>query len=196
MDREGYDRAFTAALIASASTMANLIPPSIMAVVYGATGDVSIGGLFSRAWSRGADRHRPHGVQLFLRSHRRDEKTLDADRSCDCRARLSAPARHSGDYHGRHSERMVHADGGGDGRRGLHPGRADSRTEPAAYKELPRDFMYAGLLYSLPLGAVAGASAFGWMVAYLRGPDIVAGYITSFAGNDGAMIMFLWWRSS
>ena len=33
MDREGYDRAFTAALIASASTMANLIPPSIMAVV-------------------------------------------------------------------------------------------------------------------------------------------------------------------
>jgi len=33
MDREGYDRAFTAALIASASTMANLIPPSIMAKV-------------------------------------------------------------------------------------------------------------------------------------------------------------------
>src|SRR5437899_1979736 len=36
MDKERYDRAFTAALIASASTMANLIPPSIMAVVYGA----------------------------------------------------------------------------------------------------------------------------------------------------------------
>src|SRR5438445_11131070 len=46
MDREGYDRAVTAALIASASTMANLIPPSIMAVVYGAAGYVSIGGLF------------------------------------------------------------------------------------------------------------------------------------------------------
>ena len=46
MDRERYDRAFTAALIASASTIANLIPPSIMAVVYGATGNVSIGGLF------------------------------------------------------------------------------------------------------------------------------------------------------
>src|SRR5438046_6322910 len=46
LDKERYDRAFTAALIASASTMANLIPPSIMAVVYGATGNVSIGGLF------------------------------------------------------------------------------------------------------------------------------------------------------
>ena len=46
MAREGYDPGFTAALIASASTMANLIPPSIMAIVYGATGNVSIGGLF------------------------------------------------------------------------------------------------------------------------------------------------------
>jgi TRAP-type C4-dicarboxylate transport system permease large subunit len=58
-------------------------------------------------------------------------------------------------------------------------------------RELPRDFMYAGLLYALPLGAVAGASAFGWMVAYLRGPDIVAAFIASYAGTDPAMIMFL-----
>src|SRR5581483_3992712 len=46
MKREGYNGPFIAALIASASTMANLIPPSIMAIVYGATGNVSIGGLF------------------------------------------------------------------------------------------------------------------------------------------------------
>lgn len=46
MDNEGYDRAFAAALIAPGSTMANLIPPSITAIVYGATGNVSIGGLF------------------------------------------------------------------------------------------------------------------------------------------------------
>src|SRR3954464_5433822 len=46
MAREGYDPGFTAALIAAASTMANLIPPRIMAVVYGATGNVSIAGLF------------------------------------------------------------------------------------------------------------------------------------------------------
>jgi TRAP-type C4-dicarboxylate transport system permease large subunit len=29
------------------------------------------------------------------------------------------------------------------------------------------------------------------MVAYLRGPDIVSGYITAFAGTNGPMIMFL-----
>jgi TRAP-type C4-dicarboxylate transport system permease large subunit len=62
---------------------------------------------------------------------------------------------------------------------------------PRHVYQLPKDFMYAGLLYSLPLAAVAGASSFGWMVAYLRGPDIVAEYITAFAGNDPGMIMLL-----
>src|SRR2546427_8946539 len=47
MDKEGYDRPFTAALIACASTMANLIPPSIMAVGYGATRNRLDGGFFS-----------------------------------------------------------------------------------------------------------------------------------------------------
>ena len=37
---------FTASLIAAASTIAALVPPSIMAVVYGAIGNVSIAGLF------------------------------------------------------------------------------------------------------------------------------------------------------
>ena len=42
-------------------------------------------------------------------------------------------------------------------------------------RNLPRDFVYTGLLYSIPLALVAAASAFGWMLAYLRGPDIVVG---------------------
>src|SRR5256885_17033027 len=44
MTREGYDRAFTAALIACASTMANLIPPSIMAGGYCAARHGSVRG--------------------------------------------------------------------------------------------------------------------------------------------------------
>ncbi len=46
MKREGYTPAFIAAIIASASTIAALVPPSITAVVYGAVGNVSIAGLF------------------------------------------------------------------------------------------------------------------------------------------------------
>src|SRR5690349_19891437 len=46
MEAEGYDPAFSAALVASASTIAAMVPPSIMAIVYGAVGNVSIAGLF------------------------------------------------------------------------------------------------------------------------------------------------------
>src|SRR2546426_400559 len=62
---------------------------------------------------------------------------------------------------------------------------------PRHIRRLPGDFMYTGLLYSLPLAAVAGASAFGWMLAYLRGPDTVAEYISYYAGTDPKMIMLL-----
>ncbi len=58
-------------------------------------------------------------------------------------------------------------------------------------RNLPRDFVYTGLLYSIPLAPVAAASAFGWMLAYLRGPDIVSGWIELFAGHDARIIMLL-----
>src|SRR2546430_11787523 len=69
MTREGYDRAFTAALIACASTIGKLIPPSIMAVVYGATGNVSIGGLvFPRVVAGGPRRLRLVDYFHFFRA--------------------------------------------------------------------------------------------------------------------------------
>src|SRR3989441_6921484 len=192
MTREGYDRAFTAALIACASTMANLIPPSIMAVVYGATGNVSIGGLFLAGIAPGV----LIGIGLMIYSHffgpvgiRKPRATLCefADATRASILPLMTP--------------LIIMGGILTG--WFTPTEAGMVASvyilvvlipvlrPAHVKELPRDFMYAGLLYSLPLAAVAGASAFGWMVAYLRGPDIVADYITGFAGTDGRMIMLL-----
>ena len=192
MDKEGYDRAFTAALIASASTMANLIPPSIMAVVYGATGNVSIGGLFLAGVVPGV----LIGVGLMVYSYFFGPLGVMKKR---------APF----------TEVVVAARGaalplvipviimGGILSGWFTPTEAGMiaamyilivlipALRPGHLRKLPGDFMYAGLLYSLPLGAVAGASAFGWMVAYLRGPDIVATYISGIAGTDGAMIMLL-----
>src|SRR5216683_1527066 len=192
MDKEGYDRPFTAALIACASTMANLIPPSIMAVVYGATGNVSIGGLFLAGIVPGV----LIGIGLMIYSYIWGPVGVMKPRA-------------------KFTEVAVAARGaalpliipviimGGILTGWFTPTEAGMIAavyilivlipvlRPTHVKELPRDFMYAGLLYSLPLAAVAGASAFGWMVAYLRGPDIVADYITGFAGTDGRMIMLL-----
>ena len=192
MSREGYDKPFTAALIASASTMANLIPPSIMAVVYGATGDVSIGGLFLAGVVPGV----LVGIGLMIYSYFFGPAGIMKKRASLTEVVVAA--------RGAALPLVIPVIIMG----GILTGwftPTEAGMVAAVYiiivliptlnrqhvRELPRDFMYAGLLYSLPLGAVAGASAFGWMVAYLRGPDIVARHISAYAGTDGAMIMFL-----
>lgn len=192
MDREGYDRGFTAALIASASTMANLIPPSIMAVVYGATGNVSIGGLFLGGVVPGV----LIGIGLMIYS------------------RLFGPA---GVKRRRASLPEVGAALRGAALPLIIPiiimgGILTGWFTPTEagmvavmyivvvlipllrrrhIRQLPADFVFAGMMYAIPLAAVAGASAFGWMLAYLRGPDVVAGYIAATAGTSGIKIMFM-----
>ena len=192
MDKEGYDRAFTAALIASAATIANLIPPSIMAVVYGATGNVSIGGLFLAGVVPGL----MIGVGLMIYSFffgppgiLRPRATL-AQFSAATKAAalpLVIPLIIMG---------------------GILTGwftPTEAGLVAVAYivfflipvlnrghiKHLARDFANVGLMYSIPLAAVAAASAFGWMLAYLRGPDVVAGWISDFAGPNALVIMLL-----
>lgn len=47
MEKKGYDTGFAAATVASAGTIAVVIPPSIPMIVYGVTAGVSIGDLFT-----------------------------------------------------------------------------------------------------------------------------------------------------
>src|SRR5829696_1956314 len=192
MDREGYDRAFTAALIACASTMANLIPPSIMAVVYGATGNVSIGGLFLGGIVPGV----LIGIGLMIYSHFFGPLGIKKPRASLCEFADAARASFL--------PMMIPVIIMG----GILSGwftPTEAGMIASVYilvvlipllnrghiTKLPRDFVYTGLLYSLPLALVAAASAFGWMLAYLRGPDIVAGWIELVAGHDGRIIMIL-----
>jgi tripartite ATP-independent transporter DctM subunit len=192
MHREGYDRGFTAALIASASTMANLIPPSIMAVVYGATGNVSIGGLFLGGVVPGV----MIGVGLMIYSYFFGPTGLKKPR-----ARLGEIGRAA---KGAALPLIIPLIIMGGILTGwFTPTEAGMIAavyillviipvlRPAHLRRLPGDFIYTGMLYAIPLAAVAAASAFGWMLAYLRGPDVVAGYIQSWGGTSGPKIMFL-----
>jgi C4-dicarboxylate transporter DctM subunit len=192
MKREGYDLAFTAALIASASTMANLIPPSIMAVVYGATGNVSIGGLFLGGVVPGVF----VGIGLMIYSFifgpigiKRERATFGTFASATKKAAvpLMIPFIIMG---------------------GILTGQF-TPTEAGIiavayivfvaipllnrrhYRHLPRDMAMTGLLYSIPLITIGAASVFGWMLAYLRGPAVVSGWISSAAGGDPFLIMLL-----
>ena len=190
MKREGYDRAFTAALIASASTMANLIPPSIMAVVYGATGNVSIGGLFLGGVAPGV----LIGVGLMIYSHffgpvgiRRPRATFAqfTDASKKAAVPLMIPV-------------IIM---GGILTGWFTPTEAGiiavayivfmviPLLNPRHIPNLPRDMALTGLLYSIPLITIGAASAFGWMLAYLRGPAVVSEWISAAAAGDPKLIM-------
>lgn len=192
MKREGYDLAFTAALIASAATMANLIPPSIMAVVYGATGNVSIGGLFLAGVVPGV----LVGIGLMIYSyffgpvglkHRRATFGRFSEATRSAAVPLMIPIIIMG---------------------GILTGFftpteagviavayvvlvAIPLLNPRHVKKLPRDMAVTGLLYSIPLITIGAASVFGWMLAYLRGPAVVSGWIAGAAGNDPVLIMLL-----
>ena len=192
MKREGYDLAFTAALIASASTMANLIPPSIMAVVYGATGNVSIGGLFLGGVVPGVF----VGIGLMIYSFffgpvgiKRERATFGAVATATKRAAvpLMIPFIIMGGiltgYFTPTEAGIVAV--------AYIVFVAIPLLNRRHYIHLPRDMAMTGLLYSIPLITIGAASVFGWMLAYLRGPAVVSGWISSTAGGDPFLIMLL-----
>lgn len=53
MSQEGYEVDFSSAVVASASTMGPIIPPSIFMVIYGVTTGVSVGALFAAGFVPG-----------------------------------------------------------------------------------------------------------------------------------------------
>jgi len=192
MKREGYSPPFIAAIIAAASTIAALVPPSITAVVYGAIGNVSIAGLFMAGVVPGL----MIGIGLMIycylfgplgmtrpRAPFRDVARAFKDASLP----MMIPAILLG---------------------GILTGFF-TPTEagvvavvwilivviPALNRRhirlLPWDFCLAGLIFSLPLITIGAANAFGWLFAYLRGALVIAEWISGLAGNNPQLTMLL-----
>ena len=192
MKQEGYSPPFIAAIIAAASTIAALVPPSITAVVYGAVGNVSIAGLFMAGVVPGF----MIGFGLMIYCYffgpagmRRPRATFGqlAHATKDASLPLMIPVILLG---------------------GILTGwftPTEAGVVAVAWillvvipllnrkhlARLPYDFCQAGLIFSLPLITIAAASAFGWMLAYLRGAIVIAEWITAIAGNDPHIIMLM-----
>jgi C4-dicarboxylate transporter, DctM subunit len=192
MKKEGYDPPFIAAIIAAASTIAALVPPSITAVVYGAIGNVSIAGLFMAGVVPGlmigfglmifCYFFGPIGIQRPRAPFREVAGALK-----DASLPLMIPIILLG---------------------GILTGwftPTEAGVVAVVYilfvvipslnrghiRFLAYDFCLAGLIFSLPLITIGAANAFGWLFAYLRGAIVIADWITSFAGNDPHLIMLL-----
>ena len=192
MRREGYSPDFIAAIIAAASTIAALVPPSITAVVYGAVGNVSIAGLFMAGVVPGF--MIGFGLMIYCyffgpvgaRKPRASMRQV-IFATGDAALPLMIPVILLG---------------------GILTGWF-TPTEagvvaviwiiavviPALnrghFRKIPYDFCLAGLIFSLPLITIGAANAFGWMLAYLRGAIVIADWITSIAGKDPQYMMLL-----
>lgn len=192
MIQEGYPAPFVAALIAGASTIAALVPPSIMAVVYGAIGNVSIAGLFLGGVVPGL----MIGLGLMIYSYLFGPLGIQRPRSSF--AQLSASAREA------FLALLIPVIILGGVLTGWFT-PTEAGVVAVVYilffvlpilnsthlKRLPYDFIQAGVVFSLPVITIAAASAFGWMLAYLRGPIVVSEWIVGIAGVDPHTIMLL-----
>ena len=140
MKQEGYNPAFIAAIIASASTIAALVPPSITAVVYGAVGNVSIAGLFMAGVVPGF----MIGFGLMIYCYFFGPSGMRRPRAplrqvVFATGDALAAADDPGDPAGRHPDRLVHADRGRRGRGGLdHRGRDPRAQSRASAKDTLR----------------------------------------------------------
>jgi C4-dicarboxylate transporter DctM subunit len=192
MKKEGYSGPFIAAIIAAASTIAALVPPSITAVVYGAVGNVSIAGLFMAGVVPGF----MIGFGLMIYCY-----FFGPPGARRARAPFGVVARATKDAALPLMIPMILLGGILTG--WFTPTEAGvvavvwilvviiPTYNPRHVWQLPYDFCMAALIFSLPLITIGAANAFGWLLAYLRGAIVIAGWITGIAGSDPHLIMLL-----
>ncbi len=192
MEKEGYQPAFSAALVAAASSIAAMVPPSIMAIIYGAIGNVSIAGLFLGGTTPGV----MVGIGLMIYSYFFGPPGIRKQR-----ASLGEMAGATGAALLPLMIPIIIVGGVATG----YFTPAEAGMIAVVYilvvllpllnrrhiRKLPQNFMEAAVLYSLPMAAVASASCVGWLLAYLGGPDIVKGWIQAIAGGNRIVIMYL-----
>lgn len=178
MIRQGFDKHFTAALTAASSTMGSIIPPSIMMVIYGAQGGVSIGGLFLAGAVPGFLIGLSQMTYAYIYSVRRG---LPAEPMPSVREFLGA-------WKAGFFPLLVPVIIIGGVMTGEFTATESGMVatvyvmflmylvyRSAEIRRLPKVLSDAAVLYSQPLLAVATATVFGWLLAFYQAPSTIAG---------------------
>ncbi|MEM6381058.1 MAG: TRAP transporter large permease [Pseudomonadota bacterium] len=194
MKKAGYSPAFAAALTAASSTLGVIIPPSIILIVYGAFGNVSIGALFLGGVVPGLTIGLSMMAYTYFMAVRQGFP--------------SSPfpgLRAVGKAFFRGAAPMlipVFVLGGVIGGVFTPTEAAISAVAWALiltfiiyrdvpWRELPKLLMLATVDFAVPLFTVAGAGIFGWLIAFLGAAEIVVNFITSISEDPKIIILLL-----
>lgn len=194
MVKAGYPDKFAAAVVAMSATLANVIPPSIYMVVYGAVSGVSIGALFLAGFIPGV----MIGIsQMVVAYYIARKNNFPAEPPMKWKERLQALRKASLTLI---IPLMIIV--------GIISGYF-TPTEAAAFvvvfalflglfvhkslswREIPHALLQAGLVSALPCFTVASAAVFGWLLGYLRVPDFVGTAIQSVSTNPLVLVLML-----
>jgi tripartite ATP-independent transporter DctM subunit len=194
MVKRGFDRRFTVAITAASSTMGVIIPPSIMMVIYGAAGGVSIGGLFLA----GAIPGLMIGlVQMGYCYYYAVKHDIPAEQRASWGEFGSA-------LKGGILPLMVPVIIIG----GVLTGKFTATEagmiacvytivlifvvfRSASWRAMPKVLTDAAVIYAQPLLAVAGAMVFGWLLAYFDAPAQIAELSGPIAKDPTLALLFI-----
>ncbi|CAK7072641.1 MAG: C4-dicarboxylate TRAP transporter large permease protein DctM [Desulfovibrio sp.] len=177
MVRAGYPVNFSVAITAMSSTLGNIIPPSIYMVVYGAMGGVSIGALFLGGAMPGI---LIGGTQMAMIALKAKRKNFPYAEKMTMKERLHATKRAS-------LALLIPVIIVGGIVSGIYAPTEAAVTlvfyclfitlfvyKSLKWNEIPEVMLAGARVSVLPLFTVACAGPFGWLIGYLRGPDMVA----------------------
>ncbi len=194
MKRAGYSPAFSAALTAASSTLGVIIPPSIILIVYGAFGNVSIGALFLGGVVPGLTIGVSMMLYTYLVALREGYPALPFPGLAALRTAL---------WRGAAAMLIPVFVLGGVIAGVFTPTEAAISAvlwaliltfilfRDVPVSEIPKLLIAAVLDFSVPLFTVAGAGIFGWLIAYLGAAKIVVAFITSVSSDPTVIILML-----
>ena len=194
MKKAGYSAAFAAALTAASSTLGVIIPPSIILIVYGAFGNVSIGALFLGGLVPGLTIGAFMMIYTYIIAIREGHPAnpfpgfvVLARAVWRGLAAMLIPVFVLGGVIAgifTPTEAAISAV-----LWALFLTFVLYRDVPLA--NLPKLLTSATMDFAVPLFTVAGAGIFGWLIAYLGAAEIVVNFITSQTTNPVGIMLLL-----
>jgi len=194
MKKKDFDGRFAVALVASASTMGVIIPPSITMIVYGAMGNVSIGGLFLAGAVPGL---------LVGLAQMGFCYVYALKNGIEAETRASGKEFVEGARHA-FLPLMIPVIIVGGVVSGIFTA-TEAGMVATVYalvlivivyrrmrlRDIPNVFVESAVLYSQPLLAVAAATVFGWLLAYFQAPQQIADLAGGIVDSPTLTILFV-----